>query len=102
MVPLREGVLHLHPDPAVNELIDARSRSKGIQRREFSDADIVRRAILAMANEAAGVLEDGIATRAFHIDVMMTLAYGFPALRCANANRSKSGHDSEKASVGSE
>jgi hypothetical protein len=55
-----------------------------------------------MANEAAGVLEDGIATRAFHIDVMMTLAYGFPPLRCANANRSKSGHDSEKASVGSE
>jgi 3-hydroxyacyl-CoA dehydrogenase len=80
VVPLREGVLHLHPDPAVNELIDAQPRSESIQRREFSDADILRRAILAMVNEAAGVLEDGIATRASDIDVTITPAYGFPCL----------------------
>jgi len=33
-----------------------------------------------MANEAAGVLEDGIATRASDIDVTITPAYGFPCL----------------------
>ena len=62
----------------------------------------MRRAILAMVNEAAGVLEDGIATRASDIDVMITRPTGSPASRSANADRSKSGHESEKAGVDSE
>ncbi|GGL14026.1 3-hydroxyacyl-CoA dehydrogenase NAD-binding domain-containing protein [Nocardia jinanensis] len=65
-------------DRAVEDLIDAESRRKGIARRPFTNREIVRRALLSMANEAALLLADGIAARPSDIDLMMTLGYGFP------------------------
>ncbi|MFD8385505.1 3-hydroxyacyl-CoA dehydrogenase NAD-binding domain-containing protein [Streptomyces sp. NPDC059679] len=66
------------PDSRVAELIDRSRRSKGIEPRTFTGPEIVDRALMAMANEAALLLADGIADRATDIDLMLTLAYGFP------------------------
>jgi 3-hydroxyacyl-CoA dehydrogenase len=68
-------------DCSVHDIIDAESARIGIARRRFTDTQIVRRGLLAMANEAAQTLDDGIASRASDIDVMMTSGYGFPR-RC--------------------
>lgn len=66
-------------DPDVEELILASARRKGIERKPFTDTDIAERAVLAMVNEAALVLAEGIAERPGDVDLMLTLAYGFPA-----------------------
>jgi 3-hydroxyacyl-CoA dehydrogenase len=66
------------PDPEVEKTIEESARRKGITRRSFSDAEIVDRVLLTMANEAALLLQDGIADRPGDIDLMLTLGYGFP------------------------
>jgi 3-hydroxyacyl-CoA dehydrogenase len=67
------------PDPLVEDLIRASSARKKLTRRAFSDEEIVGRALMAMANESALVLEDGIADCPSDIDLLLTLGYGFPA-----------------------
>jgi len=66
------------PDSRVARLIDESRQRKGITPRVFTADEIVRRALTAMANEAALLLDEGIADRAGDIDLMLTLAYGFP------------------------
>ncbi|MEU0649118.1 3-hydroxyacyl-CoA dehydrogenase NAD-binding domain-containing protein [Streptomyces umbrinus] len=66
------------PDGRVAELIDNSRQRKGITPRAFTADEIVRRALMALANEAALLLAEGIADRAGDIDLMLTLAYGFP------------------------
>lgn len=66
-------------DPEVAELIRESRQRKKIRPRTFTDAEIVERALLVMANEAALLLADGIAERPGDIDLMLTTAYGFPA-----------------------
>ena len=66
------------PDPAVREMIEAASRAKGIVRRGFSAEEIRSRALLAMVNEAALLLDEGIAARPSDVDVVMAHGYGFP------------------------
>lgn len=70
----RKGV----PDPEVHALIDAASAEKGIARRAFEAAEIQRRVLVTMVNEAALILEEGIAARASDIDLVMVNGYGFP------------------------
>jgi 3-hydroxyacyl-CoA dehydrogenase len=69
------------PDPEVLDLIERTAREAGIARRAFTDAEIVERAIYALINEGARVLEDGGALRASDIDVVYVNGYGFPAWR---------------------
>jgi 3-hydroxyacyl-CoA dehydrogenase len=69
------------PDPAVDEMIVAYSREKGIRRRRIADGEIVDRCVLALVNEGARVLEEGIAQRASDIDVVYLAGYGFPPYR---------------------
>lgn len=69
------------PDPEVEQLILASSQRKGIARRAFTAEEIVRRALLAMANEAALLLGEGVAARPADVDLMLVLGYGFPAHR---------------------
>jgi 3-hydroxyacyl-CoA dehydrogenase len=69
------------PDPAVVKLIDEAAREAGIQRREVSEQEILDRTLLALVNEGARVLEDGVALRAADIDVVYLTGYGFPAFR---------------------
>jgi 3-hydroxyacyl-CoA dehydrogenase len=66
------------PDEKVHHLIEASARRKGITRRTMSAAEIVERALITMANEAALILAERIAERAGDIDLMLTLGYGFP------------------------
>jgi len=65
-------------DPAVTALIEAESARKGFQRRAFSREEIQRRILATMANEAALLLEEGIAARASDIDLVLVNGYGFP------------------------
>jgi len=65
-------------DPAVQVLIERCRADKGITARPFDDAEIVRRAMLAIVNEAALLLAEGVAERATDVDVALVNGYGFP------------------------
>ena len=69
------------PDPAVEELIVSTSREKGITRRKIGAEEMVERCVLALVNEGAKILEEGIAQRASDIDVVYLTGYGFPPFR---------------------
>jgi 3-hydroxyacyl-CoA dehydrogenase len=69
------------PSAAVAELIDARRRSLGITPRQIGDQEIVQRLLFALVNEAAHLLEEGIAQRASDIDLAYIYGYGFPPYR---------------------
>jgi 3-hydroxyacyl-CoA dehydrogenase len=69
------------PDPEVIAMIEETSRDAGIARRRFADEEIIERAIYALVNEGARVLEEGVAIRASDIDVVYVNGYGFPAWR---------------------
>jgi 3-hydroxyacyl-CoA dehydrogenase len=65
-------------DETVRQLIEQASQARGVQRRELSSEEIQRRALLAMVNEAALLLAEGVAKRPEDIDVVLTQGYGFP------------------------
>jgi len=69
------------PDPTVVDLIRAKARDAGIQQRAITNEEIVDRAIYALINEGARVLEAGLARRASDIDTIYVNGYGFPAWR---------------------
>ena len=68
-------------DPAVDALIDAYRREIGMAPRKIGDDEIVERCVLALVNEGARVLEEGIAARASDIDLVYLTGYGFPLHR---------------------
>ena len=68
-------------DEAVDKLIADYRQRFAIQKRPITDAQIVEQCVAALINEAAKVLEEGIAERASDIDVVAILGYGFPAYR---------------------
>jgi len=70
----RRGV----PNPEITELIAAEQKALGITPRDFADAEIVRRYMAAMANEAARVVGEGIARRPLDVDMTLLFGYGFP------------------------
>lgn len=65
-------------DPDVTALIEAHRRAKGITPRKFTAEDITRYCLVAMANEGAMILAEGIAQRPSDIDTVKILGYGFP------------------------
>lgn len=69
------------PDPIVEKIILDASKAAGIERREISDEEILKRCIYPMINEGAKILEEGIATRASDIDVTWVYGYGWPIYR---------------------
>ena len=70
-----------HPDPEVTELIRATAAEMGVEQREFSDEEILKRLLLSSVNEACKILEEGIAYRASDIDIMWLYGFGFPRYR---------------------
>jgi 3-hydroxyacyl-CoA dehydrogenase len=66
------------PDPEVRALIEAESVAKGIVRREFTADEIVRRVLATMVNEAALLIEEGVARQPGDVDVVFVHGYGFP------------------------
>ncbi|KIC41149.1 3-hydroxyacyl-CoA dehydrogenase [Ruegeria sp. ANG-R] len=70
----REG----EPNPEVMPLIETERAARGISPRAFTDEEIVRRYMVAMVNEAARVVGEGIARRPLDVDVTLLYGYGFP------------------------
>ncbi len=66
------------PEAPGTVTLDRTPADKSIPRREITDAQIVRRALMAMANEAAHLLSEGVAARASDIDLTMVQGHGFP------------------------
>jgi 3-hydroxyacyl-CoA dehydrogenase len=69
------------PSPIVAELLAEHRAALGIDVRAIDDAEIVDRTILALVNEGARLLEEGIAARASDIDVIYLTGFGFPRWR---------------------
>ena len=69
------------PDPLVDELARRAAGERGIARRAVSDEEIISRIMVALANEGANVLEEGMALRAGDIDVIYVNGFGFPRHR---------------------
>jgi 3-hydroxyacyl-CoA dehydrogenase len=69
------------PDPEVDKLIEQVAAEAGIARREINDEEIIERAMYALVNEGAKILEEGFALRAVDIDIIYINGYGYPAWR---------------------
>ncbi|MGS0740671.1 3-hydroxyacyl-CoA dehydrogenase NAD-binding domain-containing protein [Glaciimonas sp. GG7] len=69
------------PSHTVNQMIVQSSADSGVVRRQISDTEIVERLVYALVNEAAFILEEGIAQRASDIDMVYLTGYGFPLFR---------------------
>ncbi len=69
------------PDPVVAEIVEEEGRRKHNARRQIDADEIVRRCMLALVNEGAKILEEGIALRASDIDVVYVYGYAFPVHR---------------------
>ncbi|HET7410136.1 MAG TPA: 3-hydroxyacyl-CoA dehydrogenase NAD-binding domain-containing protein [Paracoccaceae bacterium] len=69
------------PDPEVAQIIEEEGRKQRNQRRSIGADEIVDRTMLALVNEGAKILEEGIALRASDIDVVYVYGYGFPVYR---------------------
>jgi 3-hydroxyacyl-CoA dehydrogenase len=65
-------------DPVVGSLIAQARADKGLSPRSLDAAEIERRALLAIVNEAALLLAEGVAERATDVDVVLANGYGFP------------------------
>jgi len=69
------------PCALVDEMITKHRQSLGIEARKISDEEIVQRLVFSLVNEAAHILEEGIAAKASDIDVVYITGYGFPVHR---------------------
>jgi 3-hydroxyacyl-CoA dehydrogenase len=80
------GYYHYEPgsrqaehDPQVDALVLRVSEQLGYQRREIGAEEILERCLLALVNEGAKILQEGIAESARDIDLVYLNGYGFPA-----------------------
>ncbi|MGI9134443.1 MAG: 3-hydroxyacyl-CoA dehydrogenase NAD-binding domain-containing protein, partial [Rhodoferax sp.] len=69
------------PNAEVVAMIEAHRQTLGIQPRKISDEEIVQRLVFSLVNEAAHILEEGIANKASDIDIVYIFGYGFPVYR---------------------
>ena len=69
------------PSADVAAAIAACRSAQGITPRTIGAPEIVQRLVFALVNEAAHILEEGIALRAGDIDIVYLYGYGFPAFR---------------------
>ena len=76
-----EGSRAPNAAPENEEVYEKISAENGFTRREISDEEIIDRCILALINEGADILSEGVAQRAADIDVVYINGYGFPIWR---------------------
>lgn len=69
------------PSPVVEALLSKHREAIGATPRAISDEEIVHRLVFALVNEAAHLLEEGIAQRASDVDMVYLTGYGFPLWR---------------------
>ncbi len=68
-------------DPIVADLAIEEAHFAGIKRVDYTADEIRERLLLAMINEAADILDEGIAASASDIDLVAVAGYGFPRWR---------------------
>ncbi|CAI8710168.1 Enoyl-CoA hydratase [Pseudomonas chlororaphis] len=80
------GYYHYEPgsrqaehDAQVDVLVQEVSEGLGYRRRDVGPEEILERCLLALVNEGAKILEEGIAGSAQDIDLVYLNGYGFPA-----------------------
>ena len=76
-----EGSRAPNPAPENEATYEKISSENGFTRRDITDEEIVDRCILALINEGADILSEGVAQRAADIDVVYINGYGFPIWR---------------------
>ena len=69
------------PSQLVVDMIHKHRAELGVQPREIDDDEIVHRLVWSLVNEAARILEEGIASKASDIDMVYLSGYGFPLHR---------------------
>ena len=69
------------PSALVEKMVAEHRASLGITPRKIGDEEIVQRLVFAMVNEAAHILEEGIASNSGDIDMVYLTGYGFPLYR---------------------
>ena len=69
------------PSQVVVDMIEQHRKDLGITPRKISDEEIVQRLVYSLVNEAAHLLEEGIASRPSDIDMVYLTGYGFPIHR---------------------
>ena len=69
------------PNKEVEDMVVKHRATIGISPRKISDEEIVQRLVFSLVNEAAHILEDGIASKASDIDMVYITGYGFPIYR---------------------
>jgi 3-hydroxyacyl-CoA dehydrogenase len=65
-------------DPQVETIIRQEASRLGVRPRAIDDQEIVQRCLLALINEGAALLGEGIAARASDVDAVWIHGYGFP------------------------
>lgn len=76
-----EGDRTPKPDPEVMSVIEEESAKLGIERNPIPAEAIVERCMMALINEGAKILGEGMAYRASDIDVVYANGYGYPPYR---------------------
>ncbi len=74
-----EGSRQAEHDPEVDALVQQVSEQLGYERRSVGPEEILERCLLALVNEGAKILEEGIAANSQDIDQVYLNGYGFPA-----------------------
>ena len=69
------------PNQEVVAMVEEHRKSLGVTPRKISDEEIVQRLVYSLVNEAAHILEEGIASKASDIDMVYLMGYGFPIYR---------------------
>ncbi len=69
------------PSDVVVQMIEKHRKASGLAPRKISDEEIVQRLVFSLVNEAAHILEEGIASKAGDIDMVYLTGYGFPIYR---------------------
>ena len=69
------------PNKEVEDMVVKHRATIGMTPRKISDEEIVQRLVFSLVNEAAHILEDGIAAKASDIDMVYITGYGFPIYR---------------------
>lgn len=76
-----EGGRAAQDNPALPAMLEQAAADRGITRAPVADEEILERCLYALINEAANILDEGIAQRASDVDVIFLNGYGFPAWR---------------------
>ncbi|MEO8385002.1 MAG: 3-hydroxyacyl-CoA dehydrogenase NAD-binding domain-containing protein [Betaproteobacteria bacterium] len=77
----KPGDRKAYPSPIVADVLREHRLAIGSKNRQITDEEICQRLVYSLVNEAAHILEEGIAQRASDIDVIYLTGYGFPLWR---------------------